>query len=126
MHMLRGIVIHGDQTGRTLGFPTVNFEVEIFPKNQQEGIYTSTVSVDHVSWPGVLYYGPRIALGETKSVLEIHLIGFSGDLYGRELHFTVGEFIRPPRDFASTDDLIQQLEDDRAQAEKLYHSSSAQ
>ena len=78
-----GKVLRGDQTGRTLGFPTVNFNPELAGDIQQEGVYVATVLVDDASYAGALYFGPRLTLGETKSVLEIHLIDFNGDLYGR-------------------------------------------
>lgn len=107
-----GKVLHGDQTGRTLGFPTANFNPELAGDLEQVGVYAATVLVDDISYRGALYFGPRITLSETKNVLEIHLIDFSDDLYGKTLKFQVGAFIRPPMDFASADELKLQLASD--------------
>jgi len=104
-----GKVLHGDQTGRTLGFPTANFEPRLANDITQEGVYASNVIVDGNPNRGALYIGPRITLGETRRVLEIHLLDFNGDLYDKELQFQVGRFIRPPMDFDSVDALKAQL-----------------
>jgi len=107
-----GKVVRGDQTGRTLGFPTVNFNPELAGDLKQEGVYAASVLVDGINYRGALYFGPRLTLGETKNVLEIHLIDFSGDVYDTTLQFQIGTFIRPPMNFASVDEIKQQLADD--------------
>lgn len=107
-----GRVIRGDQTGRTLGFPTANFDPGIVSDIQQEGVYAATVLVSDTEYRGALYFGPRLTLGETKRVLEIHLLDFDGDLYGKELRFSIGSFIRPPMNFDSEATLKEQLASD--------------
>lgn len=108
----RGTVLHGDQTGRTLGFPTVNFDPELARDIEQDGVYAATVLVGDTVYRGALYAGPRLTLGETKRALEIHLIDFEGDVYGQTLRFYVGPFIRPPLNFSSVEALKKQLADD--------------
>lgn len=108
----RGKVLHGDQTGRTLGFPTANFEPGLANDITQEGVYAARVLVDTVQYQGALYIGPRITLGETQRVLEIHLLDFNDDLYDKDLQFQIGQFIRPPMDFDSVDALKAQLAHD--------------
>lgn len=109
---LAGQVLHGDKTGRTLGFPTANFDPMLVDDIEQEGVYASSVLVDGNPYLGALYIGPRITLGETRRVLEIHLLDFDGELYDKELLFQIGQFIRPPMDFATVDALKAQLADD--------------
>lgn len=107
-----GKVMHGDKTGRTLGFPTVNFNSTLVDDIKQDGVYAAAVRVHATTVLGALYIGPRITLGESRRVLEIHLLDFSGDLYGQELQFAIGQFIRPPMDFDSVDALKAQLAND--------------
>ena len=107
-----GVVLHGDKTGRTLGFPTANFDPALVDDIEREGVYAANVLVDGRPYLGALYIGPRITLGETKRVLEIHLLDFDSELYDKELRFQIGQFIRPPMDFATIDALKAQLADD--------------
>lgn len=109
-----GEVQHGDQTGRTLGFPTANFAPTLARDIKKDGVYAATVIYDGKSYLGALYLGPRITLHETRRVLEIHLLDFTGNLYGQTLSFSIGKFIRPPRDFSSQEALQRQLADDVA------------
>lgn len=107
-----GTVLHGDKTGRTLGFPTANFDPALVDDIKQEGVYAANALIDDTPYLGALYIGPRITLGETKRVLEIHLLDFDGELYDEELQFHIGKFIRPPMDFDSVDALKAQLAND--------------
>lgn len=107
-----GTVLRGDQYGRTLGFPTVNLDPKLLNTTNVQGVYAATVDVAGKQYTGALYYGPRITLHETQLVLEIHVIDFSADLYDQTVRFCMGQFIRPPMDFATTDDLQKQLEQD--------------
>lgn len=107
-----GSVIRGDQTGRTLGFPTANFDPSIVSDIEQEGVYAAAVLVSDTEYRGALYVGSRLTLGETKRVLEIHLLDFEGDLYDKDLCFSIGSFIRPPMNFGSEAALKEQLASD--------------
>lgn len=107
-----GKVIHGDKTGRTLGFPTANFEPKLASDIKQDGVYAAVVMVDDTLYRGALYLGPRLTLGETKRVLEINLLNFSANLYDKELRFFIGPFIRPPMNFSSEESLKKQLAND--------------
>lgn len=111
---LSGTVIHGDQTGRTIGFPTVNFDPNLADAITQEGVYAADVRIDDKEYTGVLYLGPRLSLGETNRVLEIHILDFDNMIYGKTVSFTFGQFIRPPQNFASLDETKQRLADDIA------------
>lgn len=109
-----GVVISGSQLGRTLGFPTANLDVAILDHVTQDGVYAANVRIDSQAYKGALYIGPRLVLDETKRVLEIFVLDFDGDLYGKTLEFQLGTFVRGPMDFDSFDALITQLEADVA------------
>ncbi len=113
MQKLRsGVVIHGDQTGRTLGFPTANFDASLAKDIERDGIYAATVKYAGKTFLGALYLGSRLTLGETKRVLEINLLDFDGDLYDQILEFSVEAFIRAPKNFDSVEELKKQLAED--------------
>ncbi len=107
-----GTVIHGDSYGHALGFPTANLDPKLLAHVEKAGVYTCVVHLGSQNYGGVLYLGPRITLGETKRVLEIHLLDFNQDIYGQVLTFEIGSFIRPPMDFSSVDELKNQLRAD--------------
>jgi riboflavin kinase/FMN adenylyltransferase len=95
-----GMVVHGDHIGHSLGFPTANIVLDevnklVLPK----GIYASLVTLaDGSKKQGALYIGNRPTLGpEGKTVIEVHLLDFQGDLYGNTLTVEVLQFIRPDK-----------------------------
>ncbi len=112
-----GTVVHGDARGRTLGFPTANVvpEPAVLPP---PGVYAVEAIVDGRTWPAVANLGqrPTFAAGPAPAVLEVHLLDFAGDLYGRELEVTFRQFLRPEQRFADARELRAQIERDAAAA----------
>ncbi|MBP9761605.1 riboflavin kinase [Candidatus Saccharibacteria bacterium] len=111
-----GTVLRGDQYGRVLGFPTANLDATILKTIKKEGVYACNVRLGGNIYRGALYLGPRIVLRETQRVLEIHILDFDQEIYGKILNFKLGVFIRPPEDFDSIADLKIQLAKDIAAA----------
>lgn len=107
-----GIVQHGDKTGRTLGFPTINFDPCLVQDLKRDGVYAADVVIEKEHYRGAVYIGPRLTLGETSRVLEIHVLDYTGNIYGHTVKFRIGGFVRPPMDFASETDLKDQLAND--------------
>ena len=117
-------VIHGKELGRTIGIPTINqrvLEGKILPAH---GAYASRVHVDNQSYPGVTNVGirPSIEDGEALSI-ETHIIGYRGDLYGREVKVEFLKFLRPEKKFSSLEELIKQIHEDIEQSKEMYSSS---
>jgi riboflavin kinase / FMN adenylyltransferase len=89
-HVLVGVVEKGDQRGRTLGFPTANLGgvAELVPKN---GVYAALVDSPSGSpiaqpAPAVMNIGMRPTIaGDGRRMLEVHLLDYDGDLYGKAL-----------------------------------------
>ncbi len=106
------IVFQGNKIGRTIGFPTVNLDPSIFPSEKKEGVYAAFVRHKHVVYPAALYSGPRLVLGETKKVLEIFIMDFDQNIYGKTIEFHVKDFIREVKNFPTLDKFQQQLEKD--------------
>ena len=111
---ISGVVLHGDQTGRTIDFPSLNLEPSLWPRNLQTkpGVYAAQVRIGKNKYLGALYYGPRLVKGETHNVLEIHVLDFAKDVYDQIVEFRVGKFVRPPMDFGSLASLKEQLASD--------------
>ena len=104
-----GTVIRGDGLGKTLGFPTANLAAhnEQFPP---DGVYAVRVLAGSQAVPGVANIGTRPTTKTNgEKLLEVHLIGFSGDLYGRDIETEFLRFLRPEKKFADLDALRAQI-----------------
>jgi riboflavin kinase/FMN adenylyltransferase len=117
---LTGKVIVGARRGQRLGFPTANLETDehlIVPAN---GVYAVRAHWDNVNHAAVVNIGQRPTFEQnSERVLEAHILGFSGDLYGKELRVEFVERLRPELRFDSGDALIAQMKMDVAQTRRL-------
>jgi riboflavin kinase/FMN adenylyltransferase len=111
-HLLSGVVVVGDQRGRTLGFPTANLDVDPQLLLPGDGIYATWAIIDGERHQAATSIGIRPTFGLTQRLVEVFVMDFSGDLYGK----TVGvEFITKVRDqekFDGLDALIKQINQD--------------
>ena len=115
---LRGRVMHGERLGRKLGMPTVNLALKRRAP-PLSGIFAARVAgLPGGSRAAAAYIGKRSAAGGEHWVLEAHLPGFEGDLYGRRLEVQFLHRLREDRHFANLDDLRVQMHEDVAAAEK--------
>ncbi|MCA9372674.1 riboflavin kinase [Candidatus Woesebacteria bacterium] len=123
----RATILHGDQHGRTIGFPTINMDPELWSSEFQPGVYASRVTISGETYIGALYFGPRTIKSETKNVLEITLLDFSAEIYDQVVVVEVGDFIRAPIVYEpgsfSEAKLQQQIASDVAQIQKLNSQS---
>ena len=114
-----GEVVKGDQRGRTIGFPTLNIVLEK-GADPFRGIYAVRVrdaaEQGAVHWAGAGYFGDRPTFDTGRTFLEVYLIGFEGDLYGRHMLVEFIDLIRPDKRFSSIDELITQMNADCAEA----------
>jgi riboflavin kinase / FMN adenylyltransferase len=110
-----GEVVRGDQRGRTIGFPTLNIVLDK-GSDPFRGIYAVRVrdAADRgsVHWPGAGYFGDRPTFDTGRTFLEVHLINFDGDLYGRQMLVEFVDLIRPDKRFASVEELVAQMKTD--------------
>ncbi|MET3575302.1 bifunctional riboflavin kinase/FAD synthetase [Bhargavaea ullalensis] len=120
--MTDGTVIEGDKRGRLIGFPTANVKPVKESFLPAPGVYAVFFETDGVKYPGVLNAGYRPTFknpGETELSVEVNLIGFEGDLYGKEVRVLWMERIREERKFDGVDALKEQISRDKEEAEKL-------
>ncbi len=110
-----GEVVPGDGRGRLIGFPTANLKVlnELIPR---DGVYAVWAVFEGKRHPAMMNLGLRPTFPGSGAALEVHLIDFAGDLYGRSLSIHFVERIREERTFAGIDALKRQLALDRSEA----------
>src|SRR5436309_11638495 len=119
-YTILGTVVRGDDLGRKIGFPTANLSAhsEQFPPN---GVYFAEAKLDGVVYPGVvnLGYRPTMSSGRSDRVLEVYLLDFNHDVYGKDLKLRFLRYLRPERKFENVDALVHQIERDVQQAREL-------
>jgi riboflavin kinase/FMN adenylyltransferase len=111
-HTLSGVVVVGDQRGRTLGFPTANINVDPQVLLPGDGIYATWAIIDGERHQAATSIGIRPTFGLSQRLVEVFVMDFNADLYGK----TIGvEFIKKVRDqekFDGLDALIKQINQD--------------
>jgi riboflavin kinase / FMN adenylyltransferase len=117
-YRLHGIVGEGQRRGQKLGFPTANLE-QMHTLIPGDGVYAVRIAHQGMKWPGAANLGPNPTFGENARKVEIHLIGFQGDLYGKPLAVDFIERMRDTRPFKEVADLIEQLRRDIDQARRI-------
>jgi len=115
-YSLTGRVVQGQQIGRTIGFPTANLHLPAEKFLPQTGVYSVWVEgAPHPSAPrvaGVMNLGTRPTLQGVALRAEVHLLNWSGDLYGKTLAVHLHSFLRPEQKFDSLDALKAQIQQD--------------
>src|SRR6185437_4142469 len=112
-------VQRGDARGRELGYPTANIALGDYQRPKY-GIYAVRVTLDDgTEHPGVASLGVRPTFDPPQELLEAHLFGFEGDLYGRSIEVALHAFIREERKFDSVDALVSEMRTDETAARRL-------
>ena len=117
---LSGTVIHGNHMGRSLGYPTANLDLSDNPGlNARGGVYAVHVHYAGKRWDGMANIGYRPTIRQNGFTVEVHLFGFSGDLYGQTLEVDFVARIRDEVKFETLLELIQQMQQDEAVAREI-------
>lgn len=115
-----GIVIHGEERGRQMGYPTANIlpsEDVLIPKR---GVYAVWAYLDGKCILGMMNIGMKPTFHEMyDTMIEVYFFDFIGDLYGGEIMVHIEERLRDERKFNGVDELLSQLKIDRAKAERV-------
>lgn len=120
-YFLSGKVIPGVQEGRKLGFPTANIEVPVEKLIPASGAYAVDARMkDTVTMmPAMMNIGTRPTFGENNQTLEVHILDFEGDIYGKELLVAFEHRLRGERKFKSAEDLASQLRKDAERVREM-------
>lgn len=111
---LRGKVVPGRRVGRELGFPTANLEVAPRQVLPARGVYAVETSIEDRMYSGLCSIGVRPTFGASELTIEVHLMGFDGDLYGRALDITFNRRLRDEMHFETPEQLVEQIRRDLA------------
>jgi len=118
-----GEVVHGDDRGASLGFPTANLELDPRLAYPARGVYAARARVDGSWFTAATNVGVNPTFGGDPEItpvrIETFLVGFEGDLYGATLRVEFWARLRDEMKFASVDDLIAQMQRDVDATEKI-------
>ena len=124
-YLLSGKVVQGERIGRTIGFPTANLQVPADKYLPRTGVYSVRVYGNNLSPQlGVMNIGNRPTVGGQSLSVEVHLLDWSGDLYGQLLTVSLKKFVRPEQKFDSLDQLKEQIVKDCDTARQSAFTSS--
>jgi riboflavin kinase/FMN adenylyltransferase len=118
-YYIDGVVVEGARRGRDIGFPTANLETanELLPPH---GVYATMATIDGIVRAGLTNIGVRPTFGELAMAIETHVLGYEGDLYGKQVRLTFVQRLRDERRFPDVDALRAQIEADQRRAERLF------
>jgi riboflavin kinase/FMN adenylyltransferase len=110
---VRGIVVHGEQRGRELGFPTANLAPDSEGYVPADGVYAAWVLIGDATWPAAVSVGHNPTFeGVPEKQVEAHLLDVSMDLYGQEITVLFVDWVRGNVAFEGIDALIEHIRAD--------------
>ncbi len=117
-YQIIGKVIYGNQLGRTIGFPTANIEYPPDKFLPKFGVYVVKVKIDDNLVNGVMNVGLRPTIGDVLPTVEVHLLDWHRDIYGRTITIKLLEFLRGEQRFPDLIALQNQIAIDCENARK--------
>jgi riboflavin kinase/FMN adenylyltransferase len=117
-HRIRGLVIAGDQRGRSIGFPTANLD-QIPVMLPSDGVYACRAWINENHFAAAVNIGPNPTFGVHSQKVEAHLLDFAGDLYGQKIELDLIAKLRDVHSFASLEELKNQLALDLQKTRRL-------
>ena len=117
---LLGRVRHGDQRGRTIGFPTANIDLRDGYATLPNGAYAAEVIYNGQSYGGLANIGNNPTFAGCNRRLEVHILGFAGDLYDQLTEVRFLQKLRDEQKFPGIEALTAQLHKDKAQAQQIF------
>lgn len=123
-YFFEGIIIHGDQIGRTIGYPTANIQINFDDKLVPgDGVYAVNVEIKNAKYQsqifgGMMYIGSRPVVNGQRRVIEVNIFEFDDDIYDEILKVSVIQYIRGDMPLKSLEALKTQLAIDKINCEK--------
>lgn len=124
-YILNGTVVHGDKRGKKIGYPTANIK----PRNDQKvipkkGVYAVWVRFEGSFYKGMMNIGERPTFNAQGTVLEVHILDFEKEIYGKDMQLQFVKRIRDEKQFEGVEDLKFQLEKDEKEVRSVLENSS--
>lgn len=106
-----GKVVHGQQVGHKMGYPTANIDVaEEFQLIEKRGVYATFADIGGQSYPAMTYIGKRPTMhDERPQSIESHIISFDGNIYDEEIKIRFVDFVRDDEKFDNFEALKRQI-----------------
>lgn len=117
--MLGGKVIHGDNRGHTIGYPTANMGITEKRAMLPNGAYAVEVILEGRRYKGIASVGHNPTFDGNDRRVEVHILDFKDDIYGAPLLVEFHHILRPQMKFGGVAELTAQLKQDEAMARKL-------
>ena len=119
-YKLTGIVVKGNQLGRTIGYPTANILVDdkykLIPAN---GVYAVNVFLENTKYGGMMNIGVRPTLNGVLRTIEVNIFNFDNDIYNQQISIEFLSYIRSEQKFDGLDELKNQLKTDKEVVQKV-------
>lgn len=115
-HTITGQVLPGLNQGKKIGAQTANLDIAL-AKKIPTGLYTAVVKIGKEKFSGLLYYGYNSL--SHRDCLEVHILNFCQNIYGKKLTVTTQYFLRPAKKFKTKKALIAQIQKDLKVAQRL-------
>ncbi len=106
---IEGIVIHGAKRGRELGYPTINLEISSGMISPADGVYAVSLTIENIQYYGVANIGTNPTFKGHNRRLEVHILSFTGNLYGQSVKVSFLKHIRGQIAFANGEELKMQI-----------------
>jgi len=117
---LESSVVSGECRGRTLGFPTANLDIDIKHAIPADGIYATLAYIDDKKYRSVTNIGLRPTFGDNKRTIEVYVLDYEGDLYGKIIRIEFIKRLRNEKKFDSTEELKKQISEDIKQSMETF------
>jgi len=119
---LRGRIITGDGRGAKLGFPTANLDIKPEQALPADGVYATRVHIDNEAHQSVTNVGKRPTFGGGERIVEVYILDYNSNLYGRGLEIDIIERLRGEKRFSTADELKKQMVEDVKQGRAVLDS----
>jgi riboflavin kinase/FMN adenylyltransferase len=118
-YTVTGKVVEGHSRGKALGFPTANLALERDFCVPPDGVYAGKAILRHKEYICAINIGSNPTFGDTETALEVFLLDFVGDIYGKSLEIEFHQRLREEKTFASEQELVRQMRKDVVKARVL-------
>lgn len=119
VYSVSGEVIGGKKIGRTIGYPTANIAVSSMKLLPKTGAYVVEVFVESERYRGMLSIGTNPTVGGSSLSVEVYILNFNNDIYGKEISVNFRDFLHDEIKFESLEKLIERLDEDKRLTENF-------
>ncbi|MEM7027384.1 MAG: bifunctional riboflavin kinase/FAD synthetase [Pseudomonadota bacterium] len=108
-YRISGRIVHGEKRGRKIGFATANIELKRY-QSPVHGIFSGRVfGISDEAMDAVIYVGSRPVYNGERVLLEVHILNFEQDIYGKQIQIEFIEKLRGDANFDTEEEMIKQI-----------------